>query len=223
MMRRRFASPRVRILPLREGERALLPHPCPWRLGNLAGGGAAIGRRNPNLKEISMGRTLNPSADATDQGAGIVGEGVAQGKGPGPEVMAASTLEGDKILCIEDEEVGKVKEIMLDVERGTIAYVVMKSGGFLGIGDKLMAIPWNALALDTDRKCLLLAMPADRVKNAPGFDKDHWPSMADTTWATSLHQYYGIEPYWDIDALGDDELGASDLDPEPPGRRGAKR
>ena len=167
-----------------------------------------------------MGRTLNPSGDATDQGAGIVGD--AQGKGPGPEVMAASTLEGDKILCIEDEEVGKVKEIMLDVESGTIAYVVMKSGGFLGIRDKLMAIPWSALTLDTDRKCLLLAMPADRVKNAPGFDKDHWPSMVDTTWATSLHQYYGIEPYWDIDALGDDELGASDLDPEPPGRGGAK-
>lgn len=126
----------------------------------------------------------------------VVGKGSASAEGPGPYVMAASTLEGDKVMCSDAEEAGKIKEIMLDVFSGRIAYAVMSVGGFLGIGDKLLAIPWNALTLDTDRKCFQLSVPSEAVKNAPGFDKDHWPSMADVTWASELHNYYGSAPYW---------------------------
>jgi len=127
----------------------------------------------------------------------IVGRGSATAEGPGPYVMAASTLEGDKVMSSDGEDVGKIKEIMLDVYTGRIAYAVMSSGGFLGIGDKLLAIPWNALTLDTDRKCFLLSVNADTVKTAPGFDKDQWPAMADPAWANKLHGYYGSTPYWD--------------------------
>lgn len=134
-----------------------------------------------------------------ESGARIVGRGDENSRGPGPYVMAADTLDGDKIVSADGDEVGKVKDIMLDVQSGRVAYVVMSSGGFLGIGDKLLAIPWNALTLDADRKCFLLALPSERVKNAPGFDKDHWPAMADRTWASSVHQYYGREPYWSIE------------------------
>jgi sporulation protein YlmC with PRC-barrel domain len=168
-----------------------------------------------------------PSTASTSQGARIVGKGSETAEGPGPEVMAASTLDGDKILSTDGDEVGKVKDIMLDVQGGRIAYVVMSSGGFLGIGDKLMAIPWSALTLDTTRKCFLLSVSSERIKNAPGFDKQHWPSMADTTWATSIHQYYGREPYWR--SLGaDDEYEAGydaardDLDPDAPESGGVK-
>ena len=172
-------------------------------------------------------RTHSTATTGIPQGARIVGKGTETASGPGPDVMAASTLDGDKILSTDGEEVGKVKEIMLDVQTGRIAYVVMSSGGFLGIGDKLMAIPWSALTLDTTRKCFLLSLSSERVKNAPGFDKDHWPTMADRTWATSLHQYYGREPYWQ--QLGaDDEyergrvVGAEDLDPDAPESGGVK-
>jgi sporulation protein YlmC with PRC-barrel domain len=152
------------------------------------------------------------------QGAGIVGKGRATAEGPGPDVMAAATLDGNTVLSSDGEDIGKVKDIMLAVGSGRIAYVVLSSGGFLGIGNKLLAIPWNALTLDTQQKCFVLNMTAERVKNAPGFDKDHWPSMADQTWATSVHQYYGSEPYWRgerndrLDALGVDEIppGSSD-------------
>ena len=67
---------------------------------------------------------------------------------------------------------------MLDVRRGRVAYAVLSSGGFLGIGDKLLAIPWSALTLDTDHKCFRLAATSEQVRNSPGFDKDAWPSMA---------------------------------------------
>jgi sporulation protein YlmC with PRC-barrel domain len=147
-----------------------------------------------------------------EQGARIVGEGSASADGPGPDVMAAATLDGNKVISSDGEDIGKVKDIMLDVGSGRIAYVVLSSGGFLGIGDKLLAIPWSALTLDTLQKCFVLDMAAERVKNAPGFDKDHWPSMADQTWATSVHQYYGSEPYWGRDTYNRrDDLGVGDI------------
>jgi sporulation protein YlmC with PRC-barrel domain len=135
-------------------------------------------------------------------GAKIVGKGSRSAEGPGPDVMAAATLDGNKVLSSEGDDVGKVKDIMLDVRSGRIAYAVLSSGGFLGMGDKLLAIPWDALTLDAERKCFQLGMSSESIRNAPGFDKDHWPSMADQTWATSVHQFYGSEPYWGRDDLG---------------------
>jgi sporulation protein YlmC with PRC-barrel domain len=159
-----------------------------------------------------MRTSSDPSDPLGREGATrIVGEGSTSADGPGPYVMAASTLEGDKVMCSDGEEVGKIKEIMLDVFSGRIAYAVMSVGGFLGIGDKLLAIPWNALTLDTGRKCFQLSVPSEAVKNAPGFDKDHWPSMADVTWASELHNYYGSAPYWNVGREGGRTTGlASD-------------
>ncbi|APR39728.1 PRC-barrel domain-containing protein [Paraburkholderia sp. SOS3] len=153
-------------------------------------------------------------------GANIVGSGRDMANGPGPEVMAAATLDGDRVISSDGHDIGKLKDIMLDVRSGRVAYAVLSTGGFLGIGDKLMAIPWGALTLDTDRTCFVLSLTAERVKNAPGFDRNHWPSMADETWATSIHQYYGREPYWGSDAgsrYRSTEFDARDAGDIPPG------
>jgi len=134
----------------------------------------------------------------------IIGKGSATAKGPGPNVMAASTLSGNNVYASGGEDIGKIKEIMLDVRSGRIAYAVLSRGGLLGVGEKLFAIPWNALTLDIDRKCFLLAISFERINTAPAFDKDHWPVMADPLWAGSLHEYYGSAPYW---APSDDAFG----------------
>src|SRR5262245_7886365 len=123
--------------------------------------------------------------------------GTKPGKGPGPEVMAASTLTGNDVVNPQGENLGDIKAIMLDVPSGRIAYAVLSFGGFLGAGDKLFAVPWSALTLDTDNKCFLLGVDKELLKDAPGFDKDHWPSMGDTQWATSGNRYYGADPYWE--------------------------
>ncbi|MBN3808784.1 PRC-barrel domain-containing protein [Paraburkholderia sp. Ac-20347] len=136
--------------------------------------------------------TLDPQSGRT--GAQIVGGGA--GDGPGPEVMDAATLDGNKVITSDGEHVGKISNIMLDVRGGRIAYAVLSEGGFLGMGNTLHAIPWNALTLDTAEKCFRVDITAQRIKDDPGFDKDHWPSMADTTWGTRLHDYYGRRPYW---------------------------
>ncbi|CAL8480903.1 PRC-barrel domain-containing protein [Caballeronia sp. S22] len=136
----------------------------------------------------------NPTTGAGGQGADIVGGGV--GEGPGPEIMAAATLDGNQVRSSDGEDIGKISDIMLDVRGGRIAYAVLSEGGFLGMGTKLHAIPWNALTLDTAEKCFRVNLTAEQIKNEPGFDKDNWPSMADVQWGTNLHQYYNREPYW---------------------------
>ncbi len=118
-------------------------------------------------------------------------------EGPEPRVMAAGTLEGDDVVNPAGEKLGTLDEIMLDVPTGRIAYAVLSSGGFLGIGDKLFAIPWRALTLDPDNESFILDVSKERLEQAPGFDKDHWPSMADETWAREVHTYYRARPYWE--------------------------
>src|SRR6201998_4915367 len=97
--------------------------------------------------------SINPQG-GTQKGADIVGEGI--GKGPGPDVMAAATLDGNKVMSSDGEHVGKISDIMLDVRNGRIAYAVLSEGGFLGMGSNLHAIPWSALTLDTDEKSFLV-------------------------------------------------------------------
>lgn len=112
------------------------------------------------------------------------------GDGPGPAVMGASTLIGNDVCNRKEENLGNIKEFMLDVRSGNVRYAVLSSGGFLGMGEKLFAVPWSALTIDTENKRFVLDVEVDRLKNAPGFDKDQWPSMADASWARSIHSYW---------------------------------
>jgi sporulation protein YlmC with PRC-barrel domain len=113
------------------------------------------------------------------------------GDGPGPRLMGAETLLGNDVYNKQDEDLGDIKEIMLDVPNGKISYAVLSYGGVLGFGEKLFAVPWDALKLDTVNKRFVLDIDKERLAEAPGFDKDDWPDMADQTWQGQVHSYYG--------------------------------
>lgn len=105
-------------------------------------------------------------------------------------VLSADTITGDEVCNLQDEELGTIQDLMLDVNDGTIRYAVLASGGFLGLGDRLFAVPWKALKLDKENERFLLDVDLERLKNAPGFDKDNWPNMADPTWNSTVDSYY---------------------------------
>ena len=111
--------------------------------------------------------------------------------GPGPALMGANTLLGNDVYNKDGEDLGDIKEFMVDMASGKVAYAVLSFGGLLGMGDKLFAVPWSALSLDTANKRFTLDVLKTALKDAPGFDKDHWPSMSDKTWASGIHQFYG--------------------------------
>ena len=112
-------------------------------------------------------------------------------------VMGASTLTGDKVVNAAGEDLGKIDEIMLDTPTGRVAYAVLSFGGFLGMGDKLFAIPWDQLSLDENNEHFVLNVDRAKLEQAPGFDKDNWPDMADHSWGSKIYSYYGSDPYWE--------------------------
>lgn len=113
------------------------------------------------------------------------------GQGSRLRLMGANTLLGEDVYNGKDEKLGDIKEFMLEMDTGKVAYAVLSFGGFLGMGEKLFAVPWNALTLDTENKRFVLNIEKDQLKNAPGFDKNDWPDMADQAWASGIQSFYG--------------------------------
>jgi sporulation protein YlmC with PRC-barrel domain len=111
-------------------------------------------------------------------------------------VLAADTLTGDKVVNRQKEDLGTIEHLMIDLENGRVAYAVLSFGGFLGMGDKLFAIPWSALKVDTTERQFILDVDKKVLERAPGFDKAHWPNMGDRAWGAEVSTYYGAKPYW---------------------------
>ncbi len=89
--------------------------------------------------------------------------------------LTALTLIGNTVYNTTDEKLGDIKDVMLNLNDGRIEYMVIEYGGFLGIGEKLFAVPFNVLKLDTSRHAFILDQEKEVLENAPGFDKEHWP------------------------------------------------
>ncbi|MES2106320.1 MAG: PRC-barrel domain-containing protein [Pseudomonadota bacterium] len=100
---------------------------------------------------------------------------------------------GDRVHNTRDEHLGDIKEIMLDTRSGQVAYAVVAHGGVLTIGEKLFAVPWSALRLDALNKRFVLDVPKERFENAPGFDADDWPDMADPSLNKRVNAFYGLK------------------------------
>ncbi|RPJ16186.1 MAG: PRC-barrel domain containing protein [Chloroflexi bacterium] len=116
-------------------------------------------------------------------------------------VLSATALIGSKVINTAGEPLGNIKELMIDLEDGQIAYAVLSFGGFLGLGDKLFAIPLEALTFgsrSSEDHTVILDMDKEVLKSAPGFDKDHWPDNAqyEAGWLLDIYEYYGYSPYW---------------------------
>jgi hypothetical protein len=112
-------------------------------------------------------------------------------------VPAKKTVIGSKVVNAQNEDLGKIEDLVLDAGAGRIAYAVLSFGGFLGMGEKYFAIPWNAFRFNLKENRAVLNVDKKLLENAPGFDKDNWPNMADSVWGNSIYKHYGYTPYWD--------------------------
>jgi sporulation protein YlmC with PRC-barrel domain len=112
-------------------------------------------------------------------------------------IVVKKTILGAKVVNAEREDLGTIEDLVLDSRDDKVAYAILSFGGFLGMGDKHFAIPWQALAFDISQKLAVLNIDKNRLKNAPGFDKDNWPDMTNTEWGVRIHNHYGYKPYWE--------------------------
>jgi sporulation protein YlmC with PRC-barrel domain len=106
-------------------------------------------------------------------------------------VLSATSLIGDDVRNPQGEALGSIKDIMIDTGTGRIEYAVLQFGGVMFIGDKLFAVPWDQLTVDTAEKKLILDVPKEKLKNAPGFDKNDWPDFASQGYRDEISGYYG--------------------------------
>jgi sporulation protein YlmC with PRC-barrel domain len=108
----------------------------------------------------------------------------------------ASELIGMNVKNRENEKIGEVKDLIVDLRSGRVTYAVISSGGLLGIGDKLVAIPARTFEYSEADKKLVLNVDKEVFANAPRFEKDKWPDLNDVRWNTDVYQHYGEQPYW---------------------------
>lgn len=111
--------------------------------------------------------------------------------------LRATSIVGARVRNYQNEDVGKIEDFVVDGETGRLGYAVLSFGGVMGIGDKLFAVPFQSLAWDPEREEFRMEANKDRLKNAPGFSVNDWPKMGDRKWGSTIHQFYGVKPYWE--------------------------
>ena len=112
----------------------------------------------------------------------------------GGSSISAHAVIGDPVVNRQGENLGKIEDLVIDPLSARVDYAVLSFGGFLGMGDKLFAVPIEALKLSREEKRFILDVEKERLKNAPGFDKNDWPDTSDRAFGTKVYSYYGYTP-----------------------------
>jgi sporulation protein YlmC with PRC-barrel domain len=106
-------------------------------------------------------------------------------------VLKASELIGMKVQGSDGKNMGKIRDLVIGPD-GDVRYAVLDFGGFLGIGDKYFAVPWDVLQRTKDGKKIALDMTKRDLKKAPGFDKEHWPDFSDWQQEVVIYEFYEV-------------------------------
>jgi hypothetical protein len=105
--------------------------------------------------------------------------------------MGSDTLMANQVYNRQGEGLGDIQDFMIDMATGQIGHAVLAFGQVQGLDDKLFAVPWSALALDTGNRRFTLDKCRQALQEAPHFVKDAWPWMADEAWARDVHRFCG--------------------------------
>jgi sporulation protein YlmC with PRC-barrel domain len=99
-----------------------------------------------------------------------------------------SKIIGTEVRTKSGERVGEIRDVIVD-NSGNVRLAIVSTGGFLGLGDTLHAVPWDALALGPkdDR---ILDIDKSRLKEAPHFTSKTWPNLGDEKWVADNRRYY---------------------------------
>lgn len=108
--------------------------------------------------------------------------------------LSATSIIGNEVVGMGREVLGEVEDLMINVSSSRVEYAVVSFGGFLGLGEKLFAVPLAALTVDTAEKCFVLPVDEEKLKNAPGFERSNWPDTANLEWRDQVNAYYANTP-----------------------------
>jgi PRC-barrel domain len=119
------------------------------------------------------------------------------GAGPDTALLGTTSFYGDSAYDESGKFLGELEELVLDLRFGRVVYAVLAIGGFLGMGRKMVAVPWSTVTIDRLYQRCVVNIELGRLIDAPSLDDDPLPHMADASWAVKIHAYYGCKPYWE--------------------------
>jgi sporulation protein YlmC with PRC-barrel domain len=111
-------------------------------------------------------------------------------------VQRATKLMGVSVKNIQNETLGKVEQLMVDLPAGRVISVIVSSGGFLGMAEELSAVPPAAFQFNSEHKYLQLDVSKEAFSNAPHFKPNQWPDFSQPRYADGVYRAYRVEPYF---------------------------
>jgi len=133
-------------------------------------------------------------------------------------IIAAKKVQGTPVTNPQGENLGEIEDVVIDKLDGTVRYAVLSFGGFLGMGDKLFALPWEVLEYNETQGAYVLNIDKETLQNAPGFEENDWPDMADPSWSDRVRQHFRLPRGQTVQDVG--ATPGAGLQPGPEGAAG---
>jgi len=142
-----------------------------------------------------VGLFLGTNGFTQEKGGPGVGD-IASKAAEGQRINAfmVERIIGSKVINLKGETLGKIGDLVVDIDTGRIVYAILDSGGFLGIGDKLFPVPWGSLAALPSEGIFFLNQSKEQMAKAPAFARKDLPNMGDMRWGANVFKYYGAPP-----------------------------
>jgi sporulation protein YlmC with PRC-barrel domain len=112
------------------------------------------------------------------------------------QLRMSSNIIGSNIKNLRGENLGDIKDMVINPEDNQVLYAVISFGGVLGLGEKLFAVPLSLMKRSAEANTFIIDIEQNRLKNAPEFNRNNWPQMTDPQWVASVYDFYGLKPTW---------------------------
>jgi hypothetical protein len=104
--------------------------------------------------------------------------------------LQVGEFEDFNLFNMQDEDLGEVEDLIIDVSEGQVSYAVVDFGGFLGIAENSVALPWERLTLEEETETFRLDVDAPTLESAPVFDFNAWEYPLEENWDTEYQTYW---------------------------------
>lgn len=111
-------------------------------------------------------------------------------------------LEDTKVTTADGTKLGDIEGLAIDSD-GRVGYAAVSVGGFLGLGERKVAVPWSALTFtpatrENDERRVTMTVTKQQLENAPLFEDgmEHASTMCDPAWIAKVHEHFSCAPYW---------------------------
>ena len=144
---------------------------------------------NPNRVDSGNRRSLDHDSWLKSESDRIkAARPVAELKQP----VRATTMIGADVRNTRNADLGEVEDFVLDPANGKVQMIIMSYGGFLGIGDDQVAVPWQELSVagEEDDRVFILNISEDAIENAPRFKRNEWSTVNTDSWRQKNQQFY---------------------------------